>query len=100
MPEFAALIERAIMATERSDSLGVEAARLRSLSALLRAAWAGDELLLRCAWCKRFKIGDEWLYLDAIGKREQQIANRLLLNASHGICPACFQKEMARRSQP
>jgi hypothetical protein len=97
VPEFAALIERAVLAAERSDSLAVDSTRLRSLSRQLRSAWAGDALLVRCAWCKRFKIGQEWLHLDAVGTREHQIANRLLLNASHGICPTCFEKQTARR---
>lgn len=97
MPEFAALVERALKAKERSDALGVDAERLRSLTRLLRAAWAGDQLLLRCAWCKRFKLGEEWLYLDAVGRREQQIAHRLLLNASHGICPRCLENELGGR---
>ncbi len=98
MPEFTALIERAVRAAQRSDSLAVDSARLRSLSQQLREAWAGDALLVRCAWCHRFKVGDEWLYLDAIGDREQQIAHRLLATCSHGICPTCFEKQMARRS--
>lgn len=97
MPEFAALIERAVLAAERSDSLAVDSTRLRSLSRQLRSAWAGEALLVRCAWCKRFKIGQEWLHLDAVGTREHQIANRLLLNASHGICPACFEKQITRQ---
>jgi hypothetical protein len=86
------LIERAVKAGERADSLGVDSARLRSLAELLRAAWAGDRLIVRCAWCRRFKLGEEWLHLDAVGTRQQQIAHRLLLNASHGICPDCFEK--------
>ena len=97
MPEFAALIERAVRAAERSDSLAVDATRLRSLAQMLRAAWAGDRLLVRCAWCRRFKLGEEWIYLDAVGRREQQIARRLLLNASHGICPTCFEEQTGRR---
>lgn len=97
MPEFTALIERAVRAAERSDTLAAESARIISLSRQLRSAWAGDALLVRCAWCNRFKSGEEWLFLDAVGTREQQIAHRLLLNASHGICPACFEKQTAGR---
>lgn len=93
MPEFAALVERAVRATQRSDTLSVDSKRLRSLAQQLRAAWAGDQLLLRCAWCQRFKIGDEWLYLDAVGDREQRVAHRLLATCSHGICPSCFEKQ-------
>jgi hypothetical protein len=97
MPEFVALIERAVRAGERSDSLALDSVRLRSLTQQLRAAWAGDALLVRCAWCRRFKIGDEWLYLDAVGEREQQIAARLLATCSHGICPGCFEEQTAPR---
>lgn len=97
MPEFVALMERALQAAQRSDSLARESLRLRSLTQQLRAAWAGDGLLLRCAWCGRFKIGDEWLHLEAVGEREQRIAHRLLDNATHGICGDCFEQHTSRR---
>jgi hypothetical protein len=41
----------------------------------------GDQLLVRCAWCERIKVGDKWV--DA----EVQA-----MHHSHGICPDCFAK--------
>jgi hypothetical protein len=64
-------------------------------SALLLAYIHGpaEEQCVRCAWCGRVQLEDEWVppseYLlhgipDAVDER-----------LSHGICPACFEAEMA-----
>jgi hypothetical protein len=66
--------------------------RLRALAGRHRASSVGDPVLIRCAWCRRFKIGDMWMHADAEGEREQQIADRLGSTCSHGICPTCLEK--------
>lgn len=89
------LLRRAIAASDRAQGLQVDARRITALAQLLREAGRGERLILRCAWCGRFKIGDEWLHLDAVGGGEQSITASLVAAASHGICPRCFDKERA-----
>ena len=47
-----------------------------------RAAEAGAAMPSRCAWCGRYRVGDEWLTVErpAAGAR-----------VSHGICPDCVE---------
>jgi hypothetical protein len=47
----------------------------------LNAITSASELLVRCAWCERIKMGDEWVDAEVQAMRH-----------SHGICPDCFAK--------
>jgi len=84
------LVTRAIAAQERAQSLTVDAARVSRLSRALREARTGRAMLLRCAWCERLEVGGEWLLLDAIGTGQTRIAEDLVRQSTHGICPDCF----------
>jgi hypothetical protein len=86
------LMARALGAQERARELGVEAARIGCLSQLLREARTGGALLLHCAWCGKLEVGGEWLHLDAIGHGQTRIAEQLVTQSTHGICPECFER--------
>ena len=55
-------------------------ARLHYLEGFLRV----------CAWCRKIGHGEDWLPL------EQYFAKGFAVETSHGICPACAEKEMMR----
>lgn len=84
------LVTRALAAQERARSVTVDAARVSRLSRALREARTGKAMLLRCAWCERLEVGGEWLRLDAIGSGQTRIAEDLVRQSTHGICPDCF----------
>jgi len=51
---------------------------------------SAHELLVRCAWCKRIKIDDEWVEVaEVLAMRQTHLAPE---RHSHGICPDCFAK--------
>jgi hypothetical protein len=92
VPQFNDLIARALAAQERAHTLTVDAARVSRLARVLREAHAGGRLLLRCAWCGRLQVGDEWLQLEGIGTGQTRIAEQLVRQSTHGICPDCFER--------
>ena len=92
MPLYEELVRRALTAQEQARSLNAEAARVRRLARVLREAHAGRELLLHCAWCGRIQVGDEWLRLEAIGSGQTRIAEGVVRQSTHGICPDCFSR--------
>jgi hypothetical protein len=89
------LVVRAFGAQERARELSVDAARVAHLSRVLREARSGGPLLLRCAWCGRLEIGDEWLHLEDIGSGKTRITDELIRRSTHGICPDCFDRVKA-----
>lgn len=92
MPEYDDLVERALAAQERAQVLTVDAARVSKLAQLLREARAGGTMLLRCAWCGRLEVGEEWLQLEGIGTGQTRITEELVRRSTHGICPECFER--------
>lgn len=86
------LVRRALGAQERARTLSIDAARITRLARVLREARAGGKLLLHCAWCRKLQVGDEWLQLDAIGSGQTRIAEQLVRQSTHGICPECFER--------
>jgi hypothetical protein len=49
-------------------------------------------MLLHCAGCRQRQVGVEWLELDAIGSGRTRIAEQLVLQSTHGICPECYER--------
>jgi hypothetical protein len=95
VPRYLDLLQRAVEARDRAAGLHTDARRIAALAQLLREANAGHVLLRRCAWCDRFEIGSEWLALDAVGSGEQHLTSSLRDQATHGICPECFDRVQA-----
>ena len=91
LPLYEDLVRRAIAAQENARSLQSSAERIKNLAAALRDAHAGHALLVHCAWCEKLRIGDEWLELQAIGGGQTRIAERLIRESTHGICPDCLE---------
>jgi hypothetical protein len=52
-----------------------------------------DDLPLRCAWCGRISRDGRFV------EPEEIEAHASKARTSHGICPDCFERELARRSQ-
>jgi hypothetical protein len=75
--------------------LTVDAARVTELARVMREARAGGRLLVHCAWCKRLQVGEEWLRLEAIGRGQTRLAEQLVRQSTHGICPECFERVRA-----
>jgi predicted RNA-binding Zn-ribbon protein involved in translation (DUF1610 family) len=96
MPLYEDLARRAVDASARSASLHRDARLIRDLAEILRRAHAGQVSIRRCAWCSRFDVGGEWLYLEAVGEGQLTIAISLLERATHGICPDCQDTELRR----
>jgi hypothetical protein len=94
LPEYDDLVRRALAAQERAAELAPGTRQIRHLSHLLREASAGRVLLVRCAWCERLKVDDEWLRLTAVGSGQQRITASLRSGASHGICPDCLMRAL------
>ena len=95
MPLYEDLVRRAIAAQESARSLQESAERIKNLAAALREAHAGHALLVHCAWCEKLHVGDEWLELQAIGRGQTRIAERLIRESTHGICPDCLEQVRA-----
>lgn len=91
------LVRRASEAKTRAEEVTAQARRVLDFSRILTAARKGEVSICRCAWCDRFKIGEEWLHLDAMGSGQQHIRGSLLRRASHGICPDCFEGQLQLR---
>ncbi len=47
-----------------------------------------DAVLVRCAWCERVKVNDEWV--DVAEVRAMRLRPEAPEHHSHGICPDCF----------
>ena len=96
LPEYEELARRHVAADRRARSLIRETERIRALAETLREAQAGTILLVRCAWCDRIQVGEEWLQLETVGTGRQRVSESIRDKATHGICPACFDAEMRR----
>jgi hypothetical protein len=96
VPLYEDLVRRALRAGQRPGERRRNAERVRALARILRDADTGQVAIVRCAWCDRLKLEQEWLHLDAIGDGQQQIKTSLLERVSHGICPDCFHKHDPR----
>jgi len=72
--------------------------RAAELSAFVRALRATSPAgLVRCAWCERVAAGEHWI--DPYSLLQANLRERLRKNASHGICPDCFERVTAAAEQ-
>ncbi len=55
----------------------------------------GDERLSMCAWCDRFKVGDEWVEVEDAAKRLELFRRSELPVIDHTICPRDNEKLLA-----
>jgi len=75
-----ALLERARKALESAQE-GVEEA---DVLAHLSASLAEERLLSRCAWCGRYRAGEQWIVIADSAAPLQRAGS------THGICPDCL----------
>jgi hypothetical protein len=52
-----------------------------------------EEFLLICSWCRRVGHKGEWLLL------EDYFDSKFATETSHGICPACAEKQLAKHRE-
>jgi hypothetical protein len=50
---------------------------------------AAPEVIVRCAWCERIKVGDAWIDAEVEAHALRSDPDTGVLR-SHGICPDCF----------
>lgn len=94
MPLYEDLVRRALEARGQRESARQDARRFTVLSQTLRDARQGRAMLVRCAWCDAFQIGEEWLHLEALNRGQRLITAAVRARASHGICPTCFEEQL------
>ena len=56
-----------------------------------------DAVVVRCAWCERIKVDEEWV--DVAEVRAMRLIPEASAHHSHGICPDCFGK-LTPRDRP
>ncbi len=59
------------------------------------AAERNADTLAMCGWCDRFKVGDEWLEVEATAARLGLFRRSALPTISHDICPDCSELLLA-----
>lgn len=52
----------------------------------------GRELLQMCSWCKRVKVGQQWLEVEEAAPHLPLTGSGQWPDISHGICPPCKQR--------
>lgn len=62
----------------------------RTTSRLLERLHELEGFLRICSWCRKVGDGDEWRTM------EDYFDARFHTGTSHGICPVCSQKQLAR----
>jgi hypothetical protein len=77
----AALLDRAHEAIERAAQIQRGSQVLVEISAALREG----RLTARCAWCGRYRVGGEWVLVEAMP------ALATFAAATHGICEECLE---------
>ena len=89
------LLRRAQEAIAQATSEHRRASELTTFVQALRATRPAE--LVRCAWCGRVAAGKEWL--DPSPLLGGNFRERLRDNASHGICPECFEQVSTEAEQ-
>jgi hypothetical protein len=57
-----------------------------------------DGVLRRCAWCQRIPVGlNVWLKIEEAMKRLPFISTKMLGEATHGICPECYDAFLSKK---
>src|SRR5262249_55057547 len=79
---------RAEQALEQARHEHARSSQLEAFVRALRKSEPGE--LVRCAWCGRVRAGAEWI--DPSPLLGGNLRERLRRNASHGICPECFER--------
>ena len=59
-----------------------------------------DSLLTVCSWCKAVEIDHAWVEVEQAVQRLGLLAAQALPQISHGICPTCSERMLARRPSP
>lgn len=77
-------------ATEAAIELSVAVATIYATWKLLRRLNHLEEFLRVCSWCRKVGHDDEWVSL------EEYMQRNLHAKTSHGICPDCHDKMVAR----
>lgn len=71
----------------RSRCLKTEAREAQPL--LERDAARGEGFITICSWCRRIRLGDEWVEADEAVRRLDLFASASLPQLTHGLCASC-----------
>jgi hypothetical protein len=100
---YRALLRSAQKAIADAERQNHRARELVAFTKALQRTAPGE--LVRCAWCGRVAAGGRWI--DPLHLLGTDLRERLRANASHSICPDCFDRvsaeaaeERARRGSP
>ena len=74
-----------------STRLRSEEAREVSQPMLDPNATRDCDLLVMCAWCDRFQVGDAWIEIEDAASQLELFRRSRLPQISHGICPDCSE---------
>jgi hypothetical protein len=80
----------------------VEAARTQNRRTALLTEFVrrgrphSGELPMRCAWCGRLSLADE--FVEPAEFLAHGVPDEIDGRSSHGICPECLERELGRRS--
>ena len=85
------LLRRAEEAVAVATRTHQRASELSAFVRALRATSPGG--LVRCAWCGLVAADEHWI--DPYSLLQANLRERLRKNASHGICPDCFERVTA-----
>jgi hypothetical protein len=86
-PAYAVGIDVALFLVSALGLLYVHDLSVRETAAELRHL---RQLLSICAWCRKIQDGGEWVGL------EQYVTRRQGAELSHGMCPACYDRQFRR----
>ena len=82
------LLQRAEAAVAAAATEHERASQLGAFVRALRKTEPAE--LVRCAWCGRVAAEGHWI--DPLPFLHGGLRERLRQNASHGICPDCFER--------
>lgn len=84
--DFDVLQQRARAAVEAAQET---VAHSEAIAAVMRLERDAEGLLVRCAWCKRYSLGSEWIEEDELWKQWGLSRKLEAEKITHTICPDC-----------
>jgi hypothetical protein len=64
----------------------------------VEATLLGEGKLRICAWCRKVPLGkDYWVDIDAVLHALEWVSQEMVDQATHGICPDCFNAFLSQR---
>jgi hypothetical protein len=84
--DFDAISDRAREAIDKAEQT---VAPSDVLAAALRVESEGEDLLVQCAWCRRYLLGSTWVTEEELPQLGGINAKLNKQRVSHSVCPDC-----------